>query len=272
MAPLALVPFVALAGFLAPSAMSPLLGFGGAIVAVSWCLHRATRDALQDRKRLDAIDEAFPDVLFQLGGRLQEGHALEESLLSVAATLPGTPVGELFDRIAHALRLGEGTIEGSQLSQVLAAVGSRSVRASLEMIVSLARKNPEAAGRAALEMSEHLRDLLVIEQDLRAELRPTVEAMRATAAVFAPLVLGVTAALYGVLADAFASIASVPMDPPTFELALGFYLATTILSVLWFAARIEGRGAAAAGAMIARTLPVGIALFLAAVAFARVAL
>jgi len=144
----------------------------------------------------------------------------------------------------------------------LKGVRSRTVRASLRMAVDLAAKDPETAGRAVLEMSGHLRDLEGVERDLRAELRPTVDAMRATATFFAPVVLGVTGAMYGLLAGAFGSFASLPMPPATFHAALGVYLFAVTVAIQHFATRIDsGGGWNALGAALARSLPVGYAVF-----------
>jgi uncharacterized membrane protein YeaQ/YmgE (transglycosylase-associated protein family) len=97
--------------------------------------------------------------------------------------------------------------------------------------------------------------------------------MRATATFFAPVVLGVTGALYGLLAGAFASFATLPMSPATFHAALGAYLVLTIVGIQDFATRIEsGGGATALGAALARSLPVGYAVFAATLMAAGLAL
>ena len=261
---LAPAPAAVIAGLVLPSSVSPLLVLGGVVAGVSLALFTATNKAQGERKRTDALEEAFPDALFQLGSRLGEGRGLEDAFFAVADGLGRTPAGDLFARIARSLRLGGGTVEAALFGPrgALRDVRCRTVRASLRMAVDLATKDPQTAGRALLEMSAHLRDLRGVERDLRAELRPTVDAMRATATFFAPVVLGVTGALYGLLARAFASVASLPMPPATFHAALGVYLLLATGAIQHFATRIDtGGDPGAFGAALARALPVAYGVF-----------
>ena len=257
-----------------PGAVSPLAAVGVIVGGLAVAAHLTTRDAARERRRSEALEREFPDALFQLGTRLGEGRGLDDSFLAVADGLHGTAAGDLFGRIARSLRLGGGTVEAALFGPdgALAATNSRTVRATLRMVVDIAAKDPATAGRATIEMSSHLRDLEGVERDLRAELRPTVDAMRATAAFFGPVVLGVTGALYALLSEAFAGFAALPMDPPVFHAALGVYLVLTTAAILHFASRIEGGGAGTFGAGLARTLPLGYGLFAATLLLAGLAL
>jgi Flp pilus assembly protein TadB len=247
--------------------MAPVLALGIVVASVSVGLVHATRGAVRERRRREALEREFPDALFQLGGRLEEGQGLEAALLAVADATQGTECADLFRGIVHAMRFGGGTVEDAIFGHggALERTPSRTVRASLKIVVDLAAKDPATAGRAALETSSHLRDLQGIEQDLRAELRPTVDAMRATATFFAPAVLGVSASLYGLLFRAFGSMASLPMAPATYATALGVYLALTAAAILWFASRIAGDGGDGFGHALGRSLPVAYAVYLIAV-------
>lgn len=247
--------------------MVPLLALGILVASVSGGLVYSTRAAVRERRRREAVERGFPDALFQLGSRLEEGQGLEAAFLAVADATQGTDCADLFRGIVHAMRFGGGTVEDAIFGPggALEGTTSRTVRASLKIVVDLAVKDPATAGRAALETSSHLRDLQGIEQDLRAELRPTVDAMRATATFFAPAVLGVSASLYGLLFRAFGSIASLPMAPAAYATALGVYLLLTAAAILWFASRIAGEGGDGFGHALGRSLPVAYAVFLIAV-------
>lgn len=258
-----------------PAVVPPLAGLGAAVFALAAILFVLTRRGAEERRRTEALEAEYPDALFQLGTRLAEGRGLEESLLAVSTSLRGTASGDLFGRIARAMRLGGGTADDVLFGPrgALREIPSRTVRATLRMTADLAAKDPAVAGRTALEMSGHLRDLQGVQRDLRAELRPTLDAMRATAAFFGPVVLGVTGALYGILARAFAGFASLPMEPATFEAALGVYLVLTTAAIVYFASRIEaGDDWTAFGASLTRTLPLGFGLFAATTVLAGFAL
>src|SRR2546428_6470830 len=261
-------PAFVLLAWACPDLMPPLLAVGGLAGGACLALYLATRDGMKERKRTSEVEREFPDALFQLGSRLREGRGLEDAFLAVAGGFRGAAAGELFARIANALRLGGGTIEDGLFGPrgALRGVRSRSVRASLRMAVDIAAKDPASAGESVIEMSGHLRDLEAVERDLHAEIRPTVDAMRATAAFFAPLVLGVTAGLYGLLSRAFASFASLPMSLALFQAALGLHLLFGTAAIQYFATRVDGGDTTAFAASLARILPVGYVLF-AATAF-----
>jgi Flp pilus assembly protein TadB len=261
------VPFAALLVLALPHPMMPLIAIGVVVGTLSLALLLLTRAGVRERRRREAIDREYPDALFQLGSRLQEGHGLEAAFLAVADASEGTECADLFRAIVHAMRFGGGTVEGALFGAggALEGMPSRTVRASLRLVVELARKDPATTGRAALETSSHLRDLQGIEQDLRAELRPTVDAMRATATFFAPAVLGVSASLYALLFRAFGSHASLPMPPPLFAAVLGVYLVLTAAAIVRFASRIAGEAGVGFAHSLGRSLPVAYGVFLFAV-------
>lgn len=151
-------------------------------------------------------------------------------------------------------------------------VTSRPVRASLRMVVDLSTKDPEVAGRATLEMAAHLRELQDVEEDLRAAVRPTIDAMRATVAMFAPIVLGVTGALYARLGVAFQGLASLPMAAPTFQLALAVFLALVSAAIIHFRTRMESLGLSRSARTISLELPLGFGVFLVTLALAGLVL
>ena len=261
------VPVAVLLTLSFPNPLVPVVAIGIAVGSLSVGLLSATRAAVREGRRREAVEREFPDALFQLGSRLQEGNGLESAFLAVADAAQGTECADLFRGIVHAMRFGGGTVEDALFGPggALERMPSRTVRASLKLVVDLAVKDPETAGRAALETSSHLRDLQGIEQDLRAELRPTVDAMRATATFFAPAVLGVSASLYGLLFRAFSTAASLPMAPAAFAAALGVYLVLTAVGIVWFASRIAGQAWDGFAHQLGRALPVAYAVFLIAV-------
>ena len=272
---IAAVPVPILLAVFVPIRFGAVLAIGGTVGLVGLAVHLATRDARTESLRMAELEKEFPDALFQLGSRLGEGRGLEDAFLAVAVGLERTEAGALFGRIARSLRIGGGTVEDALFGPrgALRDVPSRVVRATLRMAVDLAAKDPGTAGKAILEMSDHLRDLQGVARDLRAELRPTIDAMRATAIVFAPVVLGVTGALYTLLSEAFAGFASLPMPAATFHLALGVYLVLTTVGILHFATRIEmGGGWVALGASVARALPIGYGVYAATLVLASLAL
>jgi hypothetical protein len=79
--------------------------------------------------------------------------------------------------------------------------------------------------------------------------------------------------LYALLSEAFAGVASLPMPPSMFQAGLAVYLLAATAGIVHFAVRIEaGPDAARFGAALARSLPVGFALFVATLLLADLVL
>lgn len=273
--PLSLVPLMLLPALVVGHPLAPLLSLGAVVLLVSAVLFLATRGEERARRSVAELEAEFPDALFQLGSRLSEGRGLEDAFLAVAHGTRGTPSGAMFGQIARSLPVGGGV----PVRDVLFGAGgpvrevrSRTVQASLRMVVELAAKDPASAGRAALETSTYLRDLHAVQRDLVSELRPTVESMQATAVFFAPVVLGVTAAMYGLMSGAFATFASPPLQPSMFSAVVAVYLLLTTVAIGDFVVRVGGDLPRPLGAWLARTLPAAYAVFLCTLILAGAAL
>lgn len=273
--PLSLLPLALLPAVVVGHPLAPLLSLGAVVLLVSAALFLATRDEERARRRVAELEREFPDALFQLGSRLSEGRGLEDALLAVARGTRGTPSGALFGQIARSLPVGGSVPVRDALFGAggpIRDVRSRTVRASLRMVTELAAKDPAAAGRAALETSTYLRDLHAVGRDLAAELRPTVDSMQATAAFFAPVVLGATAAMYGLMSSAFATFSSPPLHPTAFAGVLAVYLVLTTVAIGDFVTRVALDSTRSLGAWLARTLPAAYGVFLVSLALAGAAL
>ncbi|MBN1678309.1 MAG: hypothetical protein JW880_07205, partial [Candidatus Thermoplasmatota archaeon] len=78
-----------------------------------------------------------------------------------------------------------------------------------------------------------------LDTALRMRLRPIVSMMKMTAYALAPVVLGVTFAIYISLAS-MAGVAADASSAGSFLLVLGIFLAETNAAVMYFAWAIEG--------------------------------
>jgi hypothetical protein len=149
----------------------------------------------------------------------------------------------------------------------LAGFPSDNVSASLKTIVEMARKDVSGAGRTIVAVSDHLRDLRKVDREVASRLRPVTDMMRSTAVLFAPVILGITSALYLVVARLapslpFSSGSVAPMPVGAFALVLGAFVMAVTTATMVFTARLshgddplEGRYQAA------RALPVAVGVF-----------
>ena len=122
----------------------------------------------------------------------------------------------------------------------------------MRMVVEMVKKDSAAAGQAVVGISHYLKDLRKLDSDIRLQLGSTMDTMRTTAMFFAPLVMGVTAALFSVLSTVTQGIdlggagqlglsmavrESVPA--PLFTLIIGVYLLLTVGIIMFFTSGIR---------------------------------
>ena len=231
---------------------------------------------LELRRRENAKLEAqFPDALFLLGSRIAEGVPAERALQMTADATRGSEVATLFGRIVRALQISREGLEEILFAKdgVLRDVPSRTVRAAFRMIVEVSRKDPASAGKTIVETSTYLRDLRDVDREINRDLSSVVDAMQTTGAFFAPMVLGVTCALYGLLSRAFSRLIVLGLSPDAFLGVVGVYLILAVAVITYFRVGIaRGRDVVEIRSQLARAWPVSMAVFTSAFLVADIGL
>jgi len=248
-----------------PAAM--LVPLWGIVVAVAVWLLPGLRGSETRRRDTASLEAEFPDALFILGSRIAEGAPAETALRLTAEATRGTEVAALLDRIVRRLQTSRAGLEEVLFAPrgVFADVPSRTVRAAFRMIVEVSQKDSATAGKAIVQTSTYLRDLREVDRQIRRDLSSTVDAMQSTATFFAPLVLGVTCALYGLLARSFSRLVVLSLSPETFLVVVGLYLLLTAAVITFFRVGIaNGRDPVGVRSQLVRNLPVAMAVFTAA--------
>ncbi|OGS42129.1 MAG: hypothetical protein A3K67_02705 [Euryarchaeota archaeon RBG_16_62_10] len=207
-----------------------LSALAGAVAPVSlWLLSTGVPSQTnEDRAGLE-------DALFRAGGRMVEGENFESSIWKVGRDTPGQPGNEV-------RRLSLGRVSGPGVSGNDQPDGpaGQNAREALRIVQLAAGKDERAAGLLAMDLAAYLRDLKDLETSLTARVRPTISMMKTTAHVLAPVVLGVTYAMYLALGSIAGDGAAI--DPGLFFLVLGVFLMETDAAVMYFVWGIEGLG------------------------------
>ena len=168
------------------------VGFGlGAMLTVQYRPYR------QLRAETDTLDAGLPDVLYGVGRRVRDGDPVERAIDATAETLD-SPASVLFDRANEqgaALGVGIETALCGDRSP-LASVPSRRVDDVARLFVDAARAG-QPAGPSLVAAGEYLGALARLETETRRSIRHATGTMGNTAALFGPLVGGVTVALAG---------------------------------------------------------------------------
>ena len=248
--------------------LGPLLIVWGASLGLGYYFVATTRVQKRKRDEILALEEEFPDGLFQLGSRIAEGNAPERAIEMTARALGESRVGKLFDLIALRTKVTRTTLREALYGEdgLLRTHPSRAVRAAMRVVVEMSSKDARTAGRMIVGVSNYLKDMKKIEHDLRTSLKAGADNMKATGIIFAPLVMGVTVALYAFLFSTFSDLGDVlpaAMVPvPVFQLMIGIYLLATVLAITYFVAGIEwGEDWVERKYLMGSALPVSAVLF-----------
>jgi Flp pilus assembly protein TadB len=257
-------PIVGLAVLVGPL---PVLWGVAASIAIYYV--PTLREPRKRRQEVEAVEEALPDALFQIGSRVADGMALEPAIRRTASNLGDEPLANLLRRVLAHMTLKRTSATEALFGREGALTGfpSENVSASLKTVVKMVRKDVSGAGRTIVAVSDHLRDLRKVDREVASRLRPVTDMMRSTALLFAPVILGITSALYLVVARLapslpFSTDVAAPMASGTFALVLGIFVMAIAAATMHFTSRlshgddrVEGRFQAA------RALPVAICVF-----------
>jgi Flp pilus assembly protein TadB len=218
----------------------------GVAAGGSLYFYMATVEPVRARKALQRLEAEFPDALYQVGSRMAEGLSLEHALERTADSMAGSETSALFRRILHGMRVSgrgaEEVIFGSdQIPGVITLYPSHMIESSMRALLEAVTKGSEAVGRTIVPMAQYLRELRQVDDTIRTSLKGTVSMMTGTAVAFAPLVMGMTGALYILLTNVLAS-GNLPVSIPVFFSVLGVYLLEIVLVINYFATGVESGG------------------------------
>lgn len=253
------------------STLGPLPVLWGVAAAVAIYYLPALRGPRMRRKEVESVEDSLPDALFQIGSRIADGMPLEPAIQRTARSMDGEPIAALLRKVLAHMTLKRTSPTEALFGRGGALVGfpSENVSASLKTIVQMVRKDVSGAGRAIVAVSDHMRDLRRVDREVASQLRPVTEMMRSTATLFAPIILGITSALYLVVARLAPSLptssgaaVAAPIPSGVFILVLGVFVLAMVAATMHFTSRlasgddpIEGRY------QTAKALPLAVAVF-----------
>jgi len=182
---------------------------GAFAVPVSILLLAGSMKRMKVREEVLSIEDEFPDALFQIGSRIAEGNPVERAIRNVGESMGDASLtGALMNQISHRTLISSSSLNESLFGSdgVLENYPSRTVKASMRTVVDVSSKDSITAGRTIMGVSGYIRDLRSLEQDVRMKLGETMGMMETTARFFAPLVLGVTCAIFFLVVDVSSEI------------------------------------------------------------------
>ncbi|UCE44784.1 MAG: hypothetical protein JSU93_05130 [Methanobacteriota archaeon] len=194
-----------------------VLGFLAASIPVGALLiiHGSGAAVSDDRGRREQLE----DLLFNAGARMVDGENLEAAMQAASADIKA-------ESLPDAMRwdgAGESRRPGNELNE----------ESALAVVVAAADKDETQAGILAMDLAGYARDIAELEAVLRRRLKPTLSMMRMTTHALAPVMLGVTHAIYMSLASIEGGAGG--LSPGTLFVVLAAFLVEINAIVAYFA-------------------------------------
>ncbi len=248
------------------ASLAALLFLLGTGLGIGYYLYGPREGSALSVESLERLEDQMPDMLFQLGSRLSEGQALERAMEDVARSMDGTEMGEFLARAVGRMKRSGQALSVAILSPdegILVSYPSRKLFGTMKLVIDSAEKDPQAAGRTMISMSNHMRDLANTDREMRLRLRSTVDSMRSTALLFAPVIMGVTIGLYSLLGRTFGDVNGGDIIPvPLFIMLIGVYLMFSVATIIYFCTGIEkGRSKTEMSRQIGMAIPLATTIF-----------
>lgn len=215
------------------------------------------------------IDKGLPDLLHAVGTKMVAGRSAEHALLEAVESSKDSALalrlrGALFDVIVGRRSLEDAIARDQEIR------GAPRVLPALSLLAAVAARDVEAGGRVVLHLAEFERLRHEAAESLRSKVRAVADTTRLTVTIFAPLILGITAGMYGLLSRIGTGFSQGAAGASTLD-AAGFaaivvtFLALEVALADWFGARLlSDTPAAAFGRSLGRDVPLASVLFAAA--------
>jgi len=214
-----------------------------------------------------ALEAELPDLLHAVGSKMSAGRSAEYALLDAVEGSGQSPLKQRLRRILFDVVVGRRSLDQAVAREAEGLSSSRLFPA-LRLLASAAGRDANHAGRVVLHLSEFERLRADAAASMRSKVRAVAETIRTTVVVFAPLILGITAGMYGLLGrigtglTGSASSAASSSDPGLFAAVVALYLAVEVLLAGWFAARLVSQRPTTDFAIgLARDVPIALGLF-----------
>jgi len=220
----------------------PLPFFFLLVVPISYYCIATSYKEKKERERISKMEEQFPDALFQLGSRIAEGTSLEKALITASKSLKDTEVSDLFKEISSSLKITRLSIEETLFGDkgVLLDHPSKTIKTAMKTVIKISEKDPEKAGKTIMKVANYKQDLQDMDNELKNMLSKSVEMMKGTTLIFAPVTMGIISSLYFMLEDVFTNLGGVDMiSPVAFSAVIGVYLIMMGVVITYFTKGIE---------------------------------
>ena len=189
-----------------PVTLFVIWGIASSVTLYSIGVYRPYKKVRDDIKQ---IEKEFGDALYILGKRVGEEKSPEESFMHTATTMEGAKIAEVFSQTGFTLTAMHTNIKDALFSSEygsLKHVYSDRIKAIMRLFVEGIQKSQRAVGISIIRIADHLKELQQVENKIKDTLYSLTSTLRSTAAIFAPLIAGVTLAITKLISTILHSI------------------------------------------------------------------
>jgi len=214
-----------------------------------------TRGSRGEGKRKDALAKEYTACLFQIGNVMASGETLERAMELTASARPTGGFASAARSILHRCSMGAGGLEAAMRADGSLRQASPSVENAYVTVARCAERDPVFAGQVAIHLAQMLSDLRACRSKIDERLRGVVDMMRSTGLLFAPVVLGVTGALFGMIGGGSTASSDI-------ILMTGLYVAELSFATCYFTAfLLEDGGWKEVALQFGTRTPIAFAVF-----------
>lgn len=268
----------------------------GVAVFVYIYFRSTTVQRVQLREDILELERELPSALFQLGNRLMVGVSLETAILT-GMSARGKKINELFGAVATNMENMNLTFEQALFHPqfgVMKYYPSKLVTSIMKVLVESSKKGMKQVAFSMVAVSEYLKKLHEIEEEVKEILGETASSMEFQASFLAPAISGVVVGLgimimqiiislhekvsglmsvdvgadaglsgmggMGMFSGGFLSIP--PTSPEIFQLVVGIYMLEASILLTYFATGVSfGRDRIKFGMKISKSILIGVAIY-----------
>ncbi len=181
----------------------------GASVSIFTYMISSVFNKLKLRDEIVKIEDEFTEALFQLGTQLSRGIPIETALKSTAPRIKNLKISRLFQNILYNIETFGMTLEQAIFNEECGAIRdypSHLIEAVMKAIVEISKRGMGAVSKAMITISNYLKDVHTVEEDLREMLSEVTSSMYIQAMVLAPLSAAVVVAMAGLIMDMLSAL------------------------------------------------------------------
>ena len=196
-----------------PVTLFIIWGVAATVTLYSISVYRPYKKVRDDIKQ---VEKEFSDALYILGKRIGEEKSPEESFAYTANTMEGAKIAEVFSQTGYNLMAMHTNIRDALFSSEygsLKHVHSDRIKAIMRLFVEGIQKSQRAVSISIIRIADHLKELQQVENKIKDTLYSLTSTLRSTAAVFAPLIAGVTLAITKLISNIIHSMSGkIPIE------------------------------------------------------------